>query len=241
MKTSIYDLVYEYISLFNTTKPKEAITGDFVRVLKEKWTAGEILSHLKDFHEKMPGQEPADLLAFFSNRRKKEVNLVLPGDINFHQELIILPPPPKVSVNYDTGVIEQKYQEYYMEPVASYTANELLEYYYKRMMDKPEDWKSKRYSGALSYLLTKVFTLDHLLYTIDAVGDLVLDKEIPIPETPNILQDYYKDGMAMMQNCVTEIASRGGYEVVLRERIPVDRGRSENTGVLSALLSDAGF
>lgn len=236
MKVSVYDLAYIYKAAFNPTRATRPLLHNLIELLNKGWTAKEILGQLRTFKKHNPNDEPAggDLLIYFTGTQRREQNLIRPQDINFHQELLILPKLPVLDVNSDTGEIVQHTDDYFMEPRASYTIDDLLTYYYKKMSQKSEPWLYKRYIGALRYLLTPL-TLDHLLYTIDAVGNMIRAGNIIVPSSPTALHDYSRHGMELMQACATETALQGGYKVVLRKRVPLDRRRGTVILGISAL------
>lgn len=232
MKLSIYDLAFSYKDQFNSNKTGREIVMELACLLDQDWIVEEIQYHLSDIN-----QEPESLLSFFQHKRKQRHNLLSPRETYFHQELRIMPGLPVLEVNIDNGKIEQRMEEYYNEPRASYTIDDLMAYYYKKMHLEQKSWHTNKYRGALKWLLEH-FTLDHVLFTIDVVSNMVLSGAIRPPDTPVILSDYEREGMGIMQNSISEVALEGGFRIVLRKRIPMDRRRSQDTGHFSAVPYD---
>ena len=97
--------------------------------------------------------------------------------VYFHNELQIHSKPG--SYNPETGVVEK--QPYYLEMRYRYTMDELLDYYYNKLMVPVHFRNNKRDIGAFKhiindYKLNDINTVDFILFIID----YVVSKEVKI-------------------------------------------------------------
>ena len=97
--------------------------------------------------------------------------------IYFHNELQIHSKPG--SYNPETGVVEK--QPYYLEMRRRYTMDDLLNYYYNKLMVPVQFRNSKRDIGAFKHIINdyrfnNINTVDFILFIID----YVVSKEIKI-------------------------------------------------------------
>ena len=162
---------------------------------------------MKKLYEICFGEEPSDkvlaLLEIQYNRlmdngfsSKEAQSLMLDNNLNtddllyedsiittsdstvyFHNELQIHSKPG--SYNPETGVVEK--QPYYLEMRYRYTMDELLNYYYNKLMVPIQFRNSKRDIGAFKHIINdyrfeNINTVDFILFVID----YVVSKEIKI-------------------------------------------------------------
>lgn len=240
MKLSIYDLAYEYFTMFwppDKPVPKDVkarVLMDFWGLLAAGWTVEEMLDHLKQARAKAPGVEPCqgNLLVFFSKLKPVRRNLLIPGNIYFHSELRITPPAPVIDVDINTGEIKYETEEYYMEYRASYSLEDLITFY-SWAVEPVKRYQLNRYKSVFNHML-QTHSVDNLLFMIDIVANKVRRGEIKPPGgSPIVILDYEKPAQEVMYEYITELTQNGGLNVVYKRRIPLDRRGSGATQVSS--------
>ena len=118
--------------------------------------------------------------------------------IYYHNELQIHSKPG--SYNPETGAIEK--QPYYLEMRYRYTMDELLEYYYNKLMIPIQFRNTKRDIGAFKHILndykfSNIHTVDFVLFIID----YVVAKEIKI-SNPLDLKNWAQQAYEYLENYV---------------------------------------
>lgn len=115
--------------------------------------------------------------AFHNNSRLKfskynkiiQKNLLKIGVTYYHKELKLISPLPVVTHDVDSGTITSNEVEYYSEPVASYTMEDLLKYFYSKGMTDEKEYNAKRMAGVFRYTIEK-YGLDKVLFMIEAAA-----------------------------------------------------------------------
>ena len=74
-------------------------------------------------------------------------NLLQQGVMYYHKELKLINTLPVVNHDIDKGTMTSSKTEYYLEPVASYTINDLLKYFYSKGMADEQEYNYKRMYG----------------------------------------------------------------------------------------------
>lgn len=168
-KGSVYDLTATYIMLLEdreslTSSRQKDIMKMFCTFLDNGHTY-EILQKeiLKSFHNHVPFP-----IAKFSKIYNGDgCNLVKQGTIYYHKELKIMNSLPMIHHDVDSGTITNSQAEYYVEPVASYTLDDLLQYFYSKNIADTVEFNYKRMYGMFRHKLG-VYGLDKLLFMIEA-------------------------------------------------------------------------
>jgi hypothetical protein len=235
MKQSVFDLAYQYFDIFYppekliTTEKKASVLESFYSLLKGKWTSEELMGHLKEVAKNTPGVEPyqGNLLVFFSTKAKLRLNLLDPHSMYFHPELRIVPPLPTIEVDIDTGVIDNKPQDYYMEYRASYSIEDMINYW--NWTVKPiSKYQNARWVGGFKHLLNMYF-VDLVLYMIDTVACVMKENGISAPTSPIEIEEYLQRASEILVERTTELITYGGLQLVYKRRVPLDRRRSSPT------------
>lgn len=116
-----------------------------------------------------------DILIAFKNRSNLnfnkysnpcDLNLIKQGVMYYHKELKIMSPLPVVVHDIDAGTLTSEPTEFYVEPVASYTIDDLLKYFYSKNMADTTEYNSKRMQGMFKYMIQK-YGIDKLLFMIE--------------------------------------------------------------------------
>jgi hypothetical protein len=165
VRGSVYDLVALYIKLIikHPVQPAEssALLKKFAEILNNGYTFQALLK---------------EILITFKNRstfpfqkysRKVEGNLVTQGVMYYHKQLKIMNSLPSIVHDIDKGTLTSDNVEFYVEPVASYTMDDLLKYFYSKDMADKQEYNPKRMAGMFKHMIDK-YGLDKLLFMIEA-------------------------------------------------------------------------
>ena len=228
MKCSLYDLSFDYMRLnCSHDIPKEdkiAATKALARLLGIGFTAEEISRRLKMNIQRANAMDApdhkAEIDAVFAGKKPETVyNLLKPGTLYFHNELRLTPAAPVSTVNYDTGEITKQIEPYFLEMRASYTVNDLYDYFVTktRLYDKMCLYK-KKFIGGLEWLITR-YDLDMLLYMIDIAEDDVACNDRRPLTSPIGVEEYASTAKAALEHKLTDSRMNGGDRVVPRKRL----------------------
>ena len=165
VRGSVYDLAAMYIRLIvkQDISDKVSIVKKFAEVLNNGYTFA-IVS--KDIMTAFRNHRDLD---FTKYRKPCSLNLVKQGIMYYHKELKIINPLPVVVHDVDAGTLTSAPIEFFVEPVASYTIEDLLKYFYSRTMADTAEFNPKRMSGLFTHMIDK-YGLDKLLFMIEAAA-----------------------------------------------------------------------
>lgn len=219
---SIFDLSFAFIERFHSHEPskeeKVQIIRDFEELLMYGWTIEEIQKVLRSFMTKHPNVRP-DIPKLFSKVSSRRANLLTQGIFYYHNQLRITPGPPKRDLDYNTGKIVKIDEEHYLEMRASYTIEDLADYYIYQLNLTPSVQERTRLIGAIRYLL-KQYPIDLLLFMIDqATNYLQYGDKSRRDYNPLNLSDYRGQAEGAMNEKVTETKLSGDDRIVPRKRI----------------------
>ena len=96
-------------------------------------------------------------------------NLLQRGVMYYHKELKLMNTLPVVNHDIDKGTMTSSKAEYYLEPVASYTINDLLKYFYSKGMADEQEYNYKRMYGMFRHKIEQ-YGLDKVLFMIEAAA-----------------------------------------------------------------------
>lgn len=222
MKLSIFDLAFYYIERFCTEEPdddtKRKIIKDFGVLLTNGWTVGDVTKHIRKFKEKNPGLVP-DIPLLFSKLSKSEENLLVPNQYYYHNQLRITPGPPKRILDYNTGEIKSMDEEYFLEIRASYTVDDLTDYFLEQF-NMPDRWEERRrIIGSFKYLL-KTHDIDLILFMIDAASNYSYSEDMDMASfNPIKLGDWKTIAQNHLNEKITENNYSGDDRIVPRKRV----------------------
>jgi hypothetical protein len=227
---SIYDLAFNYVSMFYnvqdiTKEIKMEAINNMASLLSKGWTSTEIQYNMDFFKRKYPGQRP-NLKTYFNGRAPKRRNLLTDSNAYYyHNALRLTPSPPVVTVDYNTGEITRKVEPYFLEMRASFTIEDLYEYYLKHedMYNKVELSEAK-YIGGLKWLIDK-YKLEIVLYMIDMANQAILYIDLPPFTTVMNLQDYHGAAQETFNKRVTDVKIAGDDKIVPKRRMHLGGNR----------------
>jgi len=145
-----------------------------------------------------------------------QLNLIRPGVVYYHKELKLINDLPVVNHDVDSGTITSSEVEYYLEPVASYTMQDLLTYFYSKGMTDVKEYNAKRMAGVLKYMIDK-YAIDKVLFMIEAAARMFQsDKKI---FSMNDFEGYNYTATVFLEQIRDSCKYSGGDKYVLRKRV----------------------
>ena len=220
MKVSALDLAYEYTKKYipePTNAQKRDVLDEIEYLLDKGWTAEEITKHCD-------GSKGSPIEELKGKQREKE-NLLKAGTFYYHNELRIFPGAPKRIIDYNTGVITKVDEPHFLEMRASYSYDDLIDYYFKQHGEIHPN-KHKRAAGAFAYLL-KNYSLETVLFMIDQAANFIKEEDAEPLDSPLGIEAYHRAAIEVIGEKMTEERLAGDDKVVPRRRVPLGRGRSQ--------------
>ena len=164
----MFDLAATYIVLIENNpdaKRKNEIISLMYRYLDNGYTYEGIRDAMLNFlHKKQPFPHQK-----FSTPNKQDGNLLKQGVMYYHKQLKLMNSLPVINHDIDKGTMTSEKVEYYLEPVASYTMNDLLTYFYSKDMADVQEYNPKRMAGIFKHMIEK-YGLDKLLFMIEGAA-----------------------------------------------------------------------
>ena len=235
---SLQDISFDFVDcLYGNeldTKGKEQTFLAFHLLLKNGWTIGEMYQTVNIYIAEMlrnnnivthPENPNIDINQIFFNKKPSKTNLLDPSQIYFHNQLRIYPPPARVDMDYNTGIINKEVVDYFLEFRGSYTIEEACMYFLSKngMYDDVLGSDQSRLMGAMNWLVNKFKDVELILYMIDAANLSINSSDKAKMIAPNNIQDYYTEAMAMRDFKKNECAMNGDVKVVPRKRLLSNR------------------
>lgn len=145
-------------------------------------------------------------------RDRMNENLLKQDDVYYHKNLLILNKVGVVSHDIDKGTLTNEPTEFFIEPRASYTMNEMLPYCYNALKIDNDQFETSRGAGLLFHYV-KQLGLDLTLFTIEAMA--IRSKELQEKIDFNRLCDHIPIGKKYMEEIKN---NRSKEKYVLRHR-----------------------
>lgn len=216
---SVTDLARMYIKNVAVTKLSETQIPVLVawinRILDSGYTFNDIKSEMihasrtnsdvrwKNFSKPKP----------FSN----DVNLLKTGNRYYHKELVIKSGTTVVDHDIDNGTLVSHTEDFYIEPSASYTMNDFLNYFYEKIHPDKVQFNPKRLSGFFNSMLNS-FPIDILLFMIEAIAQD--EEKCGNAFTFNGINDYSVTAQRYINDIKQNCAQFGGDGYVYRKLMP---------------------
>lgn len=208
MPMSAYDLAYLYFTEYRepdfppTEENKRKVLRRVNELLDNGWTEYDMIHYWRDQSEPVGG------------------NLLRSDEFYWHNQLRVMPGPAKVEFDLDKGTITRKQEPWFLEMRASYTVEDLLDYYLKQFDLTSSDINVNKYLGTFRYLLSR-YDIDLLLFMIDACANDRKEADEGPPLDPIIVGEYEYLGQQAMNRKITENRQAGGDRIEPRRRVPV--------------------
>lgn len=164
------------------------------KLLDKGWSLVEIKQELDQFSHDYP-QIVQNIYHIGEIMDKKEPpNNLLESDVfYYHGELRNMSQPPKITKDPHTGKFIRQSEPFYLEMKARYTMQELLNYWYTQQGIKPTEHMIRQDEGKFKYILGN-YTLDEVLFTIDASNVLRKERQLKPLRNAFELDKYIEDG-----------------------------------------------
>ena len=151
----------------------------------------------------------------YQTRCMQDGNLIKQGIMYYHKELKIMNPLPVVNYDIDSGTMTSSKTEYYLEEVASYTINDLLNYFYSKNMADVNEYNPKRMYGLFKHMINK-YGLDKVLFMIEGAARMY-DAEHKV-FTLNDFDSYSSIASRYLEEIKNNCKYSGGDKYVPRKR-----------------------
>lgn len=241
---SFYDLAFAFIERFYDEEPADAekkrVIGEIRQLLLNGWTSEDIVNEFRMFMGSFPDVRP-NIPELFEYLRRKNTNLLHPDRFYYHNQLRLMPGPPKRILDINTGTILKDETPYYLEMRASYTVDDLTDYYVRQSGLAIAPNERKRMIGSFNYLL-KTFDVEMVLFMIDAGVNAAYSEDLGKDQlSPLKLADYAAVAEVQLGEKRTENITAGDDRVVPRRRVLSLRGGGpDGQQVPTELHADAG-
>ena len=227
---SLYDLAFEYVAISFTNrdpskKEKQTAIDEISTLLGNGYSAKSISVALDKIKSDNTAITPGKtLIQIFQGLSVPKTNLLSPDMFYYHNELRIMPPPPTITIDYNLGTISKTIAENFLEMKASYSIDDLHNYYIKQMRVQP----SNNFNGALQWLVKK-YGIDITLFAIDIAANYFSSEDLPPPNNPFCIMEYVDKAKQTCNYKVTETKALGEDRIVPKRRILPSRMRSIDT------------
>lgn len=143
-------------------------------------------------------------------------NLLAHGTKYYHKELRLMSPLPIINHDIENGTITSSDVEYYLEPRASYTISDLLDYFYSKGMTDEKEYSRNRMAGVFKYLIEK-YGIDKILFMIEAANRLYESDQKMFSISD--FEGYNRIASDYLDQIKSNSKYSGGDEYVLRKRV----------------------
>lgn len=204
-----------YIVLIEGQTPTPERQRELIMILCQAldngYTYAEIRSDiLQAFHQHSP-------LPFYKyNKPRQDGNLLKQGTMYYHKELKLLSPLPVITHDIDSGTMTSSKVDYYLEPVASYTMDDLLDYFYSKQMADTQEFNRKRMYGLFKHMVQK-YGLDKLLFMIEGAARM-FDAEYKVFTLADF-DSYSSTADQYLEEIKNNSKYAGGDKYVYRKRV----------------------
>ena len=214
-KGSVYDLATIYVILTKKNsnyQDTNTIISKFCNILDKGYTYNELRLDILNAIKKQ------SMFSFnkYNKQKKENCNLLKQGVMYYHKELKLMNSLPTVNHDINNGTITNNEIEYYLEPVASYTIEDLLKYFYSKNMADVNEYNHKRMAGIFKHIINK-YGIDKTLFMIEHAARLYESEHkvfsLSSFESYNSIASQYLE--EIKNNCKYS----GGDKYVLKRRV----------------------
>ncbi len=217
---SVYDLVEVFRDTFCpgerfTKEEKKQLVRGLKEVLDNGHTTDSIIRAFQVYKKKNDHIE-FDVSSIVRGR-PKGYNLLRSKTFYYHNALRLTSAPPRREIDYNSGEIKNINEPYFLEMRASFTVDDLVDYYIKQV--RPTNMKNahNRFIGSFTYLL-KSYSVEEILFMIDSLANHVMSGDRTKPNTPLDITHFYDDAMETRDKKRTETVLSGGKKIVRKKR-----------------------
>ena len=216
---SVYDLAAMYSLLIEGRKllvsnEHDKLLKALNNILDNGYTYEEIRKEI------LTAYNTHEMFPFYKFKSiKQNGNLLKQGVRYYHKELNIMSTLKPVCHDIDSGTITSQGQDYWIEPRASYTIDNLLDYMYSKGMVNMTDFPRKRLYGLMPHLIEQygleivLFMIEYCARCFDSNHEMFSMRTFN--DSRPIAAKYLEE---IKNNC----AYSGGVDYVPRERMLLD-------------------
>lgn len=146
----------------------------------------------------------------------KDGNLLKHGVRYHHKELVLMSKLPTINHDIDNGTLTSSKVEYFLEPVASYTIDDLLKYFYSKNMADVTEYNYKRMYGMFKHKID-AYGLEKVLFMIEAAARMY-ESEHKI-FTLGDFDSYSATASKYIEEIRNNCKYSGGEDYVIRKRV----------------------
>lgn len=158
-KGSIFDLATVYIMFYKDKYPYKTLLNYFKYTLDNGFTWKDCLKFIATTSD----------FSYFKNRSPQYgTNIIKQNVMYYHKNLRVQPDPSVSDVDYNNGTIVSTEQEHFTEIVASYTLDEVFDYFTSLDLYDTRQWQKSRVYNMLKYYVNK-YGIDQVLFMIEAI------------------------------------------------------------------------
>lgn len=212
----MFDLAATYITLIEKCEldeqKKKNIISQMCIYLDNGYTYEGIRNAMLNYlHKKQPFPHQK-----FSKPCTQDGNLLKQGVMYYHKQLKLMNSLPVINHDIDKGTMTSSKVEYYLEPVASYTINDLLTYFYSKNMADVQEYNPKRMAGIFKHMIEK-YSLDKLLFMIEGAARMY-ESEHKIFSLSDF-DSYSSTASQYLEEIKNNCKYSGGDRYVFRKRV----------------------
>lgn len=205
-----------YIVLIEKEQPDKQRTNDIINqlcmFLNNGYTYEEIRKAILDsFHSHNPFPHYK-----YTKPCKQDGNLLKQGVMYYHKQLKLMNQLPVINHDIDSGTMTSNKVEYYLEPVASYTLDDLLKYFYSKGMADPVEYNYKRMHGMFKHMIDK-YGLDKVLFMIEGAARMYESEQKVF--TLQDFDSYSSTASGYLEEIKNNCKYSGGDQYVHRRRV----------------------
>ena len=204
-KGSVYDLATVYTMFYRDKYDYKTLIKYFSYTLDNGFTWKDCLKFIA---------KTSDFSYFKSCKKQYGENIIKQGTIYYHKNLRVQPEPSVTDVDYDSGTMVSTKQEHFVEMVASYTLDELYDYFVSLNVYDTKQWQKNRVYNMLKYYVEK-YDIDTVLFMFEAIiNSLEEDQVFDL----NKIDNMYPLGQTYKQTALSNCRSNGSDTISPRTR-----------------------
>lgn len=191
-KGSVFDLATVYTMFYKDKYDYKTLVNYFAYTLDKGFTWKDCLRFIANSD---------DFNTFKNHKPQYGINIIKQNTMYYHKNLRVQPEPSISDVDYNNGTIVSTEQEHFIEMVASYTLDELYDYFVSLDIYDTKQWQKNRVYNMLKYYVEK-YDVDTVLFMFEAmVNSIEEDQYFDLNKIDNmypIAQTYKQSAIA---NC----------------------------------------
>lgn len=211
---SAFDLAFDYINK-NYTEISNNDKINIIKTIKGVLNDGAITN---DIDKKIQSSSGSDqnYISFFKSIRPAG-NLLDQSKFYFHNELRLLPGPPKRIWDINSGEIVSVTEEYFLEMRASYTIEDVIAFIRKKEFLAKTLFDINRAKGSITFLLKK-YDIDFLLFLLDTANDIYSSKQ-KFARSLVEISEFEDEARENYERRITESKINGDCKIVPKKRV----------------------